>query len=123
MQDQGKTLMIIDDSPLIIARLRVMLEGFPLSGAILQAGSFAEARPLLASKSPDIVLLDINLPDINGVELLRYIKKDFPSIIVIMLSNQSGEFYRSRCKALGANYFVDKSTEFDQVLPIVASYL
>jgi DNA-binding NarL/FixJ family response regulator len=123
MADQDKAVLIVDDSPFIVARLRTMLEGIPLIGAVMQAGSYEEARPLLATQKPGIVLLDINLPDTNGIELLRYIKRYDPSIIVIMLSNQSGEFYRIRCKALGASHFMDKSTEFDQVPCIIASFL
>ena len=123
MAHQNKTVLIIDDSPIIVARVRAMLEGMPLAATVMQAGSYAEALPLLESQRPGIVLLDINLPDINGVEMLRRIKIAYPSTIVIMLSNQSGEFYRSRCNVLGASRFIDKSTEFDQVPHIIASFL
>ncbi len=115
--------MIVDDSPIIVAWLRQMLAELEAIGKVLEAGSYKEALPLLHSSLPDIVLLDINLPEINGIELLRYIKSESPSAIVIMLTNQADEFYRIRCKKLGADYFLDKSSEFEQVPALVASLL
>lgn len=123
MQDGGKTVMLVDDSPMIITYLQTLLNGLPGVGKIVPAHSYEEALGLLGSETPAIALLDINLPGANGIQLLRYIKDKFPSIVVIMLSNQSGEFYRARCKAAGASYFIDKSTEFDQLSQVVASFL
>ena len=95
----------------------------PGIGEITSAGSYEEALVLLVPAHPDIAILDINLPGASGIELLRYIKTRYPSTHVIMLSNQSGEFYRAKCKSLGASYFIDKSTEFDQVPQAIASFL
>jgi DNA-binding NarL/FixJ family response regulator len=117
-----KQLLIVDDSPLIISRLRILLEGLPGLDAIESAGNFAQALDHLSNPPlPEIVLLDINLPDQNGIGLLRHIRQQHPGIIVIMLSNQGGVFYRDLCLRLGAAYFVDKSTEFQYVPTILAS--
>ncbi|HTI91610.1 MAG TPA: response regulator transcription factor [Puia sp.] len=118
-----KTILIIDDSPIITSRLRYLLESLSDTGLILHADNYAKALPLLQGYSPDIVLLDIHLPDINGIEALQYIKKEFSPIIVIMMSNQAWPIYRSRCKALGANFFIDKSTEFSLIPQIITSLL
>lgn len=123
MSGQGKTILIVDDAPLIVKWLQQTLKGLPAVDTIREAGSYHEATLILSSFHPDIVLLDINLPDINGIELLRYIKSKDPSIIVIMVTNQSGEFYRTRCKELGADYFVDKSAEFDRLPEMLSSLL
>src|ERR1700754_2732214 len=119
----SKTVLIIDDSPIITARLRHMLESHSNTGLILHADRYSKALPLLQEHSPQIVLLDIHLPDVNGIQALQYIKKEYPSIIVIMMTNQAGPFYRSRCKALGASFFIDKSTEFDLIPQIITSFL
>ena len=123
MSGQGKTLLIIDDSPFIITGLLHQLEGLPAIKKIYTAESYAEALPILQSSAPDILLLDIHLPDINGIEVLRRVKQLYPSIVVIMISNQEGDLYRSRCKALGATHYIDKSTEFHLVAQIVGSFL
>ena len=123
MSGQKMTILIVDDAPAIVDWIKQLLIGLPAVGTIHEAGSYQAAVLLLSSSRPDIALLDINLPDTNGIELLRFIKKKDPSIVVIMVTNQSGEFYRTRCKALGADYFVDKSTEFDRISEILSSLL
>ena len=119
----SKTVLIIDDSPIITARLRQMLESLSNTDLVLHADSYARALPLLDAYPPIIVLLDIHLPDINGIDALQHIKKEYPSIVVIMMTNQAGPFYQSRCKALGADFFIDKSTEFLLIPQIINSLL
>ena len=123
MADQRKTLLIIDDSPFIITGLLHQLEGMPAIKKVFTAESYAEAEPILRKSPPDILLLDIHLPDVNGIEILRRVRQHYPSVVVIMISNQEGDVYRSRCKALGAAHYIDKSTEFHLVPQIVSSFL
>jgi CheY-like chemotaxis protein len=119
-----KNLLLVDDSPAIIHRLTSMLEELPGLHTIKVAGSYAQALTLLsAAPCPDILLLDINLPDRNGIELLRYVRLHHPEIIVIMISNQEGAFYRDLCERLGAVRYIDKSTEFELIPALVASFL
>jgi CheY-like chemotaxis protein len=119
----GKTILIVDDSKLITERLHAMLKGWENVGSVEWAGDYPSALQLLVGAPPDIVLLDINLPGGSGLDLLRHIKGNFSSIVVIMLTNQSGDFYRNICKKLGADYFIDKSKEFEEVPIIVSSLL
>jgi DNA-binding NarL/FixJ family response regulator len=123
MSGKGKTLLIIDDSPFIITGLLHQLEGLPAIQKVYTAESYTDAQPILNSSPPDVLLLDIHLPDVNGIEILRRVKQLYPSVVVIMISNQEGDFYRNRCKALGAAHYIDKSTEFHLVSQIVSSFL
>jgi DNA-binding NarL/FixJ family response regulator len=116
-----KIILFVDDSPIIIERLKIMLEDLPNIRTILHADTYAKALPILTNRNPDIVILDINLPDKSGIELLRYIKKNLTEITVIMLSNHTGDYYRNLCKLIGAEYFVDKSSEFERVPGIILS--
>lgn len=117
-----KTVLIVDDFPLIIERLLILLNNLDNIELVLSAGDFAQAIPILTNHSPDICVLDIHLPGRNGIELLKHIKKYYPSIVIIMLTNQTGEYYRDICMSIGADYFIDKSAEFEQV-PGIISYL
>ena len=118
-----KQLLIVDDAPLIVNRLRTMLEGMPGVGPILFAGTFTGAIAILQTDEPGLILLDINLPDRNGIDLLRYIRHHHASAIVIMCSNQSSLFYRNLCTRIGAAYFIDKSTEFETIPEVITRFL
>jgi DNA-binding NarL/FixJ family response regulator len=118
-----KSILIVDDSPIIVDRLQNMLGGWENAGPIGQAGDYDSALNQLSERRPDIILLDINLPGKSGIALLQYIKTTYPSIIVIMISNQAGEYYRRICRQLGADHFIDKSTDFEEILPLVSSLL
>lgn len=98
-----------------------MLKSIDGIRSINAAGDYSSAMHLLSDPSPDIVLLDINLPGGSGIDILRDIRSRYPRIIVIMLTNQSDDDYRAACKNLGARYFIDKSKEFEQVPAIIAS--
>jgi DNA-binding NarL/FixJ family response regulator len=114
-----RSLFIVDDSPLIIERLFSMLEGLLPPEQIGYAGSYGEALSLIDPNPPDILLLDVHLPDRSGVELLRVVRKRYPAII----SNQSDESYRTVCTTLGALRFLDKSTEFEAIPELISSLL
>lgn len=118
-----RSLFIVDDSSLIIERLLGMLDGLLPPEQIGYAGSYGDALSVIARHPPDILLLDVHLPDKSGVELLRVVRKRYPETVVIMISNQSDESYRSVCAALGAFRFLDKSTEFEEIPFLIESLL
>ncbi len=116
-----KSILIVDDSPIIAERLHQMLKASENMGVIWQAMDYATAIRLLAENHPDVVLLDINIPGKSGISLLQYIKGFYSPTIVIMITNQADDFYRTICKRMGADYFIDKSKDFEQIPLIIAS--
>ena len=86
-------------------------------------GTYAEAVHLLATYKPAIVLLDINLPDKNGIVLLRYIKALYPEVTVIMVTNQNEFFYKNLCLELGARFYLDKSKDFEKLPALITSII
>ncbi len=86
------------------------------------ASDYDSAMKELAAGLQDIILLDINMPGKNGIELLRYIKATQAAAEVVMLTNHSETYYREQCGELGARYFLDKSNDFLQVPDIVNAY-
>ena len=115
---ENKKVCIVDDSQVIRDRLTARLETLEGIGSIKQAADVSSAYTALRAEIPDIVILDIQLPDGSGIDVLSKIKKENPHIIVIMLTNYPYSIIRRRCFELGADYFFDKSTEFDQVLKV-----
>jgi len=121
MSSGKKTILIVDDSPMIVQRITEMLEELGNPGVIAKAGSYSEAIQFINNNHPDILLLDINLPDKSGIEILRIRKEKDPSVKVIMITNQANEYYKKLCFRLGADYFIDKSKEFEKIAGIIAA--
>ncbi|HTQ28121.1 MAG TPA: response regulator [Puia sp.] len=115
-------VLIVDDSQILHERLSEILSGLDHVGDCFYAKNFVEAQGLLNEVHADVAILDINLPGQSGIELLRYIKQHHNRITTIMLSNQASAYYKRKCKSLGADYFVDKSIEFEQISIIIRSF-
>ncbi len=115
-------VLVVDDAELITARISAMVRETESVSDVFVSAGYAAAIDVLAEKQPDIVLLDIHLPQKNGMELLSYIRKNYPDIKVIMVTNKASDYYREICAAAGAHHFVDKSKEFETIPAIIASY-
>jgi DNA-binding NarL/FixJ family response regulator len=117
-----KSVLIVDDSPIIAQRLQDILLGSENISSVRQANDYSSALRQLAEVRPDIVLLDINLPGKSGIALLQYIKKVYPSTFVIMITNKADDYYRKICLQMGADHFMDKSTDFEHLPVIISSF-
>lgn len=113
--------MIVDDSSLIIERLINILGEVKMVQKVLVATNYTGAINVLSENKTDIVLLDIQMPGKNGIELLKFIVKNYPDIKVVMLTNLVSDYYQKLCKKTGAVHFMDKSKEFDLIPGIVAA--
>lgn len=112
-------VFIVDDAMSIRDSLKKLISILSFIDILGEAGSIAETRKKLSSVKPDVTILDLNLPDGSGIELLKEIKAGPNSHTVIMLTNYSAEQYRKKSIENGADYFLDKSTEFEHVKDIL----
>ena len=64
-------------------------------------------------------MLDIQLPGKNGIELLSFVKSRYPQIKIIIVTNRASDYYRDLCNEMGANSFIDKSTEFEKIPELI----
>ncbi len=108
-------ILLVDDSEIIISGLKKMLSDIKNINRIETAGTLAEATELVNRGEINTVILDINLPDGNGLNFLKWIKTNHPAVVVMMLSNMASDFHRRAAEKRGADHFFDKSTEFDIV--------
>ena len=115
-------ILIVDDNMNFVDRMISLLDEADNIGYINVASNYDEARRLLAAEDPDVVLLDINLPGKNGIELLKLIRQNNKGCEVIMLTNHADDYYRQQCKDLGAKHFLDKSNDFALVPSIISKY-
>lgn len=110
-------VFVVDDSIVIRERLKRMLADEDKVEVIGEAGDAQAAVDAILEQKPDAVLLDIQLLNGNGIEVLERVKQAQPPPAVIMLTDYPYPEYRDVCIAAGADFFFEKSTEFDQVLP------
>jgi DNA-binding NarL/FixJ family response regulator len=122
MKKARQVILLVDDSPLITERVIDMLRILPSVKNILTASNYQEAVEVLAETKATAVLLDIKLQDKSGLELLKYIVKNYPGVKVMMLTNLASEYYKKLCKRIGAAHFIDKSREFDLIPGILSSW-
>jgi DNA-binding NarL/FixJ family response regulator len=109
------TVIVADDSALIRGRLCALLEAEPAVRVVAEASSAAEAMSQFERHRPDAVVLDIQMPDASGIEVLRRIKQSAPWCVVIMLTQFRESAFREICRILGADHFLNKAGEFDQI--------
>ncbi|MBW1752178.1 MAG: response regulator transcription factor [Deltaproteobacteria bacterium] len=109
-------VFIADDSMLIMERLKDMLAELPEIEIIGEARDGIGAIKAVRKLNPDVVILDIKMPGVDGIDVLKDIKNNNQNITVIMLTNYPYPQYRRKCMELGADYFFKKSTEFENVM-------
>jgi len=109
-------VFLVDDSVIMLKKLAEMIssiDGVEIAG---QATNANDAVKSIVKMKPDVAILDIHLNDSNnGIDVLKQIRKEIPSSVIIMLTNYSSPEYREKCRALGADYFFDKVTEIQKL--------
>jgi DNA-binding NarL/FixJ family response regulator len=114
-------VFIVEDSAVVLERLAALLAEQTEAEIVGEARSSNEAVEQIQQLQPDVIILDIGLPGGNGIGVLETVKHSRPSSVVIMLTNFAYPQYRERCRQAGADFFFDKSTEFERVVGVVNS--
>lgn len=108
-------VFIADDSLIVREHLITLFDELAGVQIVGQAGNVVEAISGIRHLQPEVVILDIRMPDGSGIEVLQSIKQGEAAPIVIILTNYPYPGYRQRCLNAGADFFLDKSTEFEQI--------
>ena len=119
-----KNVLIVEDSKAIRSMIRVALEGMGDFFAI-EAGNGFEALKTLPTRPFDLIITDINMPDINGLELIGFVKSNpaYRNIPLIIVSTEKSEEDKKRGLALGASGYVAKPFKPQELLAAVQKAL
>lgn len=112
-------VFIIDDSKIVVERLADLLKDVSGVKVVGQAGNALEAVLSIQETNPDAVILDLQMPGGSGLDVLRAIRRGHPRLQVLICTNFAYPQYRDKCMAAGANYFLDKSADFDKIPAIL----
>jgi len=114
-------VVIVDDSAEIRERLAALLGEIPGVEIAGQATTVAEAISAAHLLKPDVMILDLRLPDGNGLDVLRLIQREQVQTRVIVLTNYACPQYEKRVMAAGAYAFLNKARDFIRVASLVRS--
>ncbi|WP_118950772.1 response regulator [Taibaiella helva] len=113
------TVFITDDHPLVSKGIRDMLSPYP---SIQIIGTFLSGAALLAGikvQQPDVLLLDIQLPDMRGEEITLMLRKNFPDVKVLALTNFNNTLYASNMLKSGAFGYLLKNTDEETLVDAI----
>lgn len=109
-------LLLVDDHAVVRSGLRMLLEGQRDVEIVGEAGTAAEALAAAERLQPDVILMDIGLPDKSGIEATREIKKLFPGIFIVALTIHEDEEYFFKMLDAGASGYVPKRAAPEELL-------
>jgi len=110
-------ILLVEDHAIVRAGLRRLLSALPAD--IVECANGQDALALLRGPAPDVVILDLNLPGIGGLELLRRMLKDAPGLRVLVLTMHAEPLYAARALDAGAKGYVSKNATPDELLTAV----
>jgi DNA-binding NarL/FixJ family response regulator len=114
-------VFIVEDSPVIRERLVEMVETANGHSVVGQAWNFEDAVAGIARTRPDVAIFDIKLAHGNGIEALAEAKRRLPGLLSIVMSNYATPQHRKASADAGAEYFLDKSADFERIPAILST--
>ena len=114
-------ILLVEDSPLVRDRLHRLLAAVRGAKITNHAASARAAVSAILAERPDVVVLDVQLEQGNGYDVLRAVREAVPQTRFYVLSNFASEPYRRLAMRLGATDFFDKTREFHRVREAIES--
>ncbi|MBA7522190.1 Sensory transduction protein LytR [subsurface metagenome] len=112
-------LLIADDSALLRQRLSMLITEFLGITDIEQTEDVPGTIEAIKSKKPDVVVLDMRMPGGSGIDVLKKVQKEDQKPIIIVFTNYPYPRFRKSCLAVGADFFLDKSFNHNELLGVL----
>ena len=112
--------MIVDDSKVVRNTIKQLCAAIPRVVVIGEANNGLEALSAIRELKPDVITLDIKMPMMSGIEVLRAMNQEQLEGTVIVLSAIGEDPYRKKCFELGASYVLDKTTELEKLSQVLS---
>jgi DNA-binding NtrC family response regulator len=114
---QGLKVLFVDDEEDFVRTMAERMEMRELGGEVALSGQ--QALQMLEDDVPDVMVLDLRMPDIDGMEVLRRVKKTFPQIEVIIMTGHGSDEDEEEARRLGAFDYLRKPVDIDQLMETV----
>jgi DNA-binding NarL/FixJ family response regulator len=112
-------VLIADDSTPIRERIIKLLSDIRDVDIVGEAIDGIETAVMARKSQPDLVILDLQMPKLSGLEILPRLKEMDPPPIIVVLTNYSTSPMKAMCTRKGADFFFDKSTEFEKAIAVI----
>ena len=116
---EAKRLLIVDDHPLFRKGLEELIRSDANFAVCGEADNAAEAMEVIRKLNPDMAIVDLSLPGANGIELIKNIRAEFPSLPVLVLSMHDESLYALRALRAGADGYVMKHEAMANVIQAI----
>lgn len=114
-------VLIADDSAVVRKNLRKLLADHPAVASLSESAGVQSTIQHLDREHPDTVIIDLQLPDGSGFEILEHLRFKPHRPVTIVLTNFPDQSNRERAIALGADHFFDKSFEYEQLVQVLGT--
>lgn len=108
-------VLLVDDHTMVREGIRSVLESYPDIEVAGEASDGEEAFQMVGVLCPSVVVMDINMPRLNGIEATVRIKKIYPNVAIVGLSVEADEAYRKAMTAAGARCLISKSMAVEEL--------
>lgn len=112
-------IILADDHPFILFALKQLIAAEPDFELIGEATTGLEALSLVRSLAPDVAIIDVGMPKMNGIMLARKIREELPSVKVVILTAYEDEAHLKQALAVGASGFVVKRSATTTLIPAI----
>lgn len=116
------SVFIADDHPILRIGLKLYLESKPHIRIVGEADNGFDAVNAITKSPPDVVLMDIDMPGLSGIEAIRVLRKTLPDLKIIVLSTYSKKEYVQEAMLEGASGYVAKNTKTDELIKIIEDF-
>jgi DNA-binding NarL/FixJ family response regulator len=115
-------IFLADDHPLLRIGLRLSLNQNPGITVVNEADNGFKAVQKILDSCPDVVLMDVDMPGLSGIETTRMLRTTFPEMVILVLSNYNDEKYINDAMAAGANGYISKNIGADDLVSLIKAF-
>lgn len=112
-------VLLVDDHPLVLEGIRAVIETYPHINVVGTASGAKEALIIAGRTQPEIVLMDINMEEINGIDAIELFKEQHPNIRILMLSMHDSKEYISTSVMYGASGYILKDVSTNEIISAI----
>ncbi|WP_233887083.1 response regulator [Paraburkholderia flagellata] len=116
---QNLQVFLVEDAAIVRRRISAAFTAIPDVVVVGEAEDTATALTGIAASGADVAVVDLRLAHGSGIELLALLSREQPCVITVVLTNHAGAAFRSACRRAGADFFFDKTSEFDAACDVI----